>query len=132
MRAYMSAYHAEHRDKANARARAYNVEHREERLQYNREQRPMQPAVKMFREWRQRGCVVCGETELAVMQAHHIDPSEKDYSLSQIRDTNTMATELAKCVPVCANDHWRIHAAMRNGHNGASVDEVIAFLKSGR
>lgn len=60
------------------------------------------------------GCQVCGETEPACMDFHHIDPSQKEadvnYMIKNKWSKTRIATELVKCVPLCANCHRKHHA----------------------
>lgn len=71
---------------------------------------------QLFRNWRAHGCILCGERERCCIDAHHLDPHDKDLSISRmIRNRapfERILTELTKCVPVCANCHRKIHAGL--------------------
>lgn len=59
------------------------------------------------------GCVVCGETDVDVLDFHHVDPAEKSFNVSaswRKKGLQTVLEEVAKCVVVCANCHRRLHA----------------------
>jgi hypothetical protein len=65
---------------------------------------------------------------------HHLDPSQKDLSLSAIRanpkNWETIVKELRKCVLVCHNCHSEIHAGVREVvNNAARFDEKYLDYK---
>lgn len=57
-------------------------------------------------------CCVCGENEPECLDFHHIDSSEKDFILSEIKreSIGRMKNELNKCACLCANCHRKHHA----------------------
>jgi hypothetical protein len=57
-------------------------------------------------------CCVCGEKEPECLDFHHIDSSEKDFILSEIKreSIGRMKNELNKCACLCANCHRKHHA----------------------
>lgn len=62
-------------------------------------------------------CCICGYKKCRdSLTFHHLDPKQKKYSfnklLSKIRDWNTVASELEKCVLVCTNCHMEINAGL--------------------
>ena len=60
------------------------------------------------------GCQICGYQRCdASLAFHHVDPSEKETSLSSTKLQKALSTvlrEMAKCVLVCNNCHGEIHA----------------------
>lgn len=66
--------------------------------------------------FRAAGCSVCGEHAACCMDAHHRDPSTKEFTLgTACRNRVGIArfkAELAKCVCVCANCHRKLHAGL--------------------
>lgn len=61
--------------------------------------------------WKAQGCALCGEEDPDVIEAHHIRPEEKSFTLSggaRRRSILIFAAELAKCVPLCCNCHRRV------------------------
>lgn len=67
-----------------------------------------------YTEWKSKQvCCRCGETDEACLDAHHIDPSQKEFQLAKLGQeefgTNRWFNELAKCIIVCANCHRKIH-----------------------
>jgi hypothetical protein len=56
-------------------------------------------------------CAVCGENHPAVLDFHHINPADKEYSVSRLvsdRSYTKAMQEIQKCIVLCANHH-RIH-----------------------
>lgn len=61
--------------------------------------------------WKAQGCTLCGESDPDVIEAHHVRPEEKVFTLSggaRRRSPLVFAAELAKCVPLCRNCHRRV------------------------
>lgn len=63
-------------------------------------------------------CQCCGYDRCdSALALHHIDPSEKEFSLGQIRGSPIawprIVVELKKCVLLCHNCHSEIHAGVR-------------------
>ena len=62
-------------------------------------------------------CQSCGYNKcLEALEFHHIDPKQKDFSISQYghsRSWERVRKELDKCVILCANCHREIHATMQ-------------------
>lgn len=67
-------------------------------------------------EFRKNGCAVCPEDSTACMDAHHLDPDSKDFSIGNAaRQGFSLASlkeELAKCICLCANCHRKFHAGL--------------------
>ena len=66
-------------------------------------------------------CVCCGyKRSLAGLQFHHLDPSQKDFTISSQskRNYEELLEEAKKCIMVCANCHAEIHAGVRDISNG--------------
>ena len=62
-------------------------------------------------------CCVCEYSRCNdVLVLHHLDYTQKEYSLgglrASIRSWNTIVKELRKCVMVCANCHGEIHQGL--------------------
>jgi hypothetical protein len=66
-----------------------------------------------FQEYKKTlSCEICGETHPACLDFHHINPSEKKFSVSQKRDRPSLEklkAEIAKCCVLCANCHRKEH-----------------------
>ena len=80
-------------------------------------------------EWCWTGCLVCGVNAPGIIAAHHIDPSDKEYAISQISNAEKMRAELAKCVPLCMNHHQLIHIEMNNGGAGLGLDALVRLVR---
>ena len=61
-------------------------------------------------------CVVCEESEPVCIDFHHIDPTEKDFTIGKHRSRSRdwLSQEIAKCVCLCANCHRKVHAGLIN------------------
>ena len=57
-------------------------------------------------------CEVCGETDVAVLTFHHVNPEEKNHNIVDMvthgYGLETIQAELEKCQVLCANDHLRV------------------------
>ena len=62
-------------------------------------------------------CICCGYDKTNnALDFHHLNPSEKDFSISSARFTtfdNRVINELNKCALVCRNCHAEIHAGIK-------------------
>lgn len=69
--------------------------------------------VAEFRKW---GCLLCGEREACCLTAHHVEPGDKEFNISEaVRGKvgmKRMISELAKCVCLCQNCHAKVHAGI--------------------
>ena len=69
--------------------------------------------LELLTELRRAGCVICGENDTDVIDFHHID-QKGEQELSRLTygayGEERFLLELIKCVPLCANDHRRVHA----------------------
>lgn len=56
-------------------------------------------------------CSKCGDNRFYLLEFHHIDPSKKDYSISDNTNAKfeTILKEIEKCIPLCANCHREFH-----------------------
>lgn len=57
-------------------------------------------------------CVVCGEDENCCLEFHHIDSSQKEFTIgaSVHYKWERILEELKKCVCLCSNCHNKLHA----------------------
>jgi hypothetical protein len=66
-----------------------------------------------FKEYkRSLCCEVCGENHPACLEFHHLDPTQKSFSVSQRRNRPSLEKlieEIAKCRVLCANCHRKEH-----------------------
>lgn len=58
-------------------------------------------------------CQSCGIADYRVLQFHHIDRDNKNFSIANQAKTtmswDKIKTELSKCIPLCANCHQILH-----------------------
>lgn len=55
-------------------------------------------------------CSICGEDRIWCLDFHHVNPNEKEGSVSHmIQAPNKLKLELEKCIVLCANCHRDIH-----------------------
>lgn len=61
-----------------------------------------------------RSCLFCPERTPICLDFHHLDPTQKDFSLAHtaLRSWDTIEAEIEKCVLVCKNCHTKIHAGL--------------------
>lgn len=67
-----------------------------------------------FREYkRSLNCCRCDEKHIATLQFHHLNPKEKEYSVSHMPSNgcskNKILKEISKCIVLCANCHAKEH-----------------------
>jgi len=63
---------------------------------------------------RNNPCTRCGETDVRVLEFHHVNPAEKKFSIFHAvhnrYSIKSVQEEIKKTVVVCANCHRIIHA----------------------
>lgn len=66
-----------------------------------------------WHEYKQQfSCQQCGENHPACIQFHHLDPHIKEAEISLLVHTGSkkaIMEELKKCIPLCANCHFKEH-----------------------
>ncbi len=67
-------------------------------------------------------CIVCGYHKyIGSLDFHHLDPSEKEFNIAQLRSysLSKLKKELDKCVLLCKNCHSEVHHGLvdLNGKN---------------
>lgn len=64
---------------------------------------------------------------LSALEFHHLDPLEKDFSVSDFNSSNIdeLKPELDKCILVCSNCHREIHSEMRNDDSAFNWKENL-------
>jgi hypothetical protein len=61
---------------------------------------------------REHPCIRCGESDPVVLDLHHRDPNEKEFTISAWTfraSIKALEVEIAKCDVLCANCHRRAH-----------------------
>jgi len=73
---------------------------------------------KKYQNWlleykKEHGCVKCKTNDYRVLEFHHLDGKEKDFSIAFARDNNLgilrIKEEIKKCIILCANCHRITH-----------------------
>lgn len=56
-------------------------------------------------------CKKCGDTRTWVLDFHHKNPSEKDFTVAKLKKSNkdVIKQEIDKCIVLCANCHREFH-----------------------
>ena len=57
-------------------------------------------------------CIKCGENRWWVLDFHHVNPEEKEYSLARLKTQGSkprIINEMSKCIVLCANCHRDLH-----------------------
>lgn len=56
-------------------------------------------------------CCVCKESEACCLDFHHLDASEKEFSIAHFENVGLakLKEELKKCVVICSNCHRKVH-----------------------
>lgn len=72
--------------------------------------------VELFSQWKAKQCCCkCGESEASCLDLHHLDPSEKEVTVSNVTrywSWDRLMKEVDKCIVVCSNCHRKIHAGI--------------------
>ena len=59
-----------------------------------------------------KSCERCGESDIACLDWHHTDPTQKEAGVSWLlsnRSKTAILEEIEKCVCLCANCHRKLH-----------------------
>ena len=117
-----SYYRKDARLRAFAKTRSKRWRHNNpERFKHflNRWQDGNQKWVDNYRA--ERGCSRCPEKDVACLEFHHRDPTQKDINVSAfVRrwSIERLSVEIAKCDVLCANCHRKHHRDERNKVGG--------------
>lgn len=114
-REYGKKYSAENREKINEQRREWRKRtNREGDKRYWIERDLLN--YQWWNDYKEQagGCAICGETILAVLDWHHLDPDGKDAAPSDLVNCSLerKLAELKKCILLCANHHRMLHAGM--------------------
>ena len=90
------------------RTQAYRLKNKDKWNEYDRNRN--KKCKQIIYEWKSLGCSKCGEKRPWVIDAHHLDPSQKELSIGNIgHGPNKLKEELKKCIPLCSNCHRDLH-----------------------
>ncbi len=116
------------RERARAWQRQYSEKNREKHAAYRKAWAKAHPRTKLIEKAKIKGCAICEEKSPVALDFHHIDPSQKKFSIGGyylIKTDAEVEEELAKCVVVCANCHRKIHAGLISLESKSSVETEI-------
>ena len=110
-------YYAEHADAIKEYKKKWYREnpdkvkkHREYLKEYSRtKERERRKMLFDLYEELKTPCAKCGEQRHIAIEFHHIDPSQKSFTISQSRNLDAVKEESKKCVCLCANCHKEYH-----------------------
>ena len=69
-------------------------------------------------------CQICGYNKCeAALHFHHLNPHEKDFTISSKSNWEDIVDELDKCILLCANCHISYHNGL------ISLDTIIALAE---
>ncbi len=73
-------------------------------------------------------CVVCGESDPACLDFDHIDPSEKEFHISQsvYMSAKKVQKEIEKCQVLCANCHRKKTAKQFGWYSWLNLEDTTA------
>lgn len=90
------------------RTQAWRLKNRDKWREYDKTSNEKYKQV--VNEWKSQGCSKCGEKRYWVIDAHHLDPNEKDFMIGTTkRGIKATKAELEKCIPLCSNCHRDLH-----------------------
>lgn len=92
----------------------YNKEYYKRRKQYHldRNKKRKQKTKEFIRSIKVTlSCDICGEDDIACLDFHHLDPTQKDKVISRINDWSEerILLEIQKCQVLCSNCHRKLH-----------------------
>jgi len=104
--------------------RAYQKNHRKDPAYRKEELQRIKLKKKRLKEWVNQiklligGCERCGERDIACLDFHHTNESEKLYEISRLLSDcapkEKILAEMSKCELICCNCHRKHHRDNRN------------------
>ena len=82
--------------------------------------------LEIVNTFRKQGCVKCGEKRPYVIDFHHRDPLQKEFTINHLLKSGsyeTLLKELEKCDALCANCHREFHYLAQN--YGISYEDFL-------
>ena len=124
-------YYQENREKAREYSRKYNQENQEYYRKYYQENREKkrkyyqeryQRRYLWFNAWKtNKGCSVCGYNKYSgSLDMHHVD-NNKEFGIGGAASCmafKRLWNEMKKCIVICKNCHYELHAKERGTANG--------------
>lgn len=85
----------------------------------------------LFEYKQSRPCPNCGESDPVCLDFHHLDPTIKEFNVTQPkgRSLEKIKAEISKCVVICSNCHRKLHAGqeirlVKQGGEDRSISPV--------
>ena len=71
-------------------------------------------------------CAKCGDTRTYLLDFHHIDKDDKDFTIGQLKkgSKEILQNEINKCIVLCANCHREFHYFEK--HKNYSLNEYLS------
>lgn len=93
-----------------------------EKEKYNQKQ------IKLIDYKKEQKCIKCGCTKHYLLDFHHVNPKEKDYTISDNSHAKfeTLLKEIKKCVPLCSNCHREFHYLEKE--QGITLNEYLGAM----
>lgn len=81
---------------------------------------------KEFINSQKQSCAKCGETRVYMLDYHHRDPQEKDFTIGRLKKgaREVLQAEIDKCVVLCANCHREFHYLEKE--QNLTIDEYLS------
>jgi hypothetical protein len=94
---------------------SYNRSRKKKQKHYNEVKRLRRDRLLIaFDTWLEtQKCIACGEDDIDFFDLHHLDPTQKDVNISDVKNTwawSRLQTELDKCAVLCCKCHRKVHA----------------------
>lgn len=81
-------------------------------LYLERSKRDKEKSYKRYKDYVnsfKSSCFVCNENHIATLDFHHIDPLQKEFTVSRMYSMKKAKDEIDKCVVLCSNCHRKFH-----------------------
>lgn len=64
-----------------------------------------------FIDGKKTPCAKCGESRIRCISFHHINPTEKEFTIGKLMKSNfnVIEQEISKCICLCLNCHHEFH-----------------------
>lgn len=102
-------YYQTHKEQVIERTKRWGKTHRKERRKSVQDMRARR-RFEIQEYKRKAGCFLCGETDPAALDFHHLDNSQKEDNIAElVLSRQKLEKELEKCIVLCSNCHRKVH-----------------------
>lgn len=93
---------------------------------HNEDMKARYHKIKTMVESYKEKCEKCGDTRSWVLDFHHKDPSQKEFTIGRMKKSSegVLKVEIDKCVCLCANCHREFHYFEKE--SGLSIEEYLS------